>query len=430
MANPEHLAKLKEGVEMWNRWRAEHSEIVNPDLREAPPYKADLRGADLREADLGDACLSRANLWETCLQMADLSGADLREADFRGADLGHANLSRANAWGAYLHGANLGGADLSETDLRNTDLTSTNLSMAICRRANFEGARLVGTNLEKVDLNGARVYGISAWDLRLRDSMQQNLVITPEGQPTITVDDLEVAQFIYLLLNNEHVRRVIDTITSKVVLILGRFTTERKTVLDAIHRDNLYAGQHGPVHHRRSDRPKQCPARAGDGRPRHRRSRPADSPRRTAGVRDVRRSQDEIPLGAGAVPIHVQRTPDHSPRRPGDCSCRSEGEGASAEGKVKHSCASSTFQIVDLIYEVRSSLQRMRGTAPKPLGLLEQLSYGNLESVRDLYDDAFTRASLPCAVMTARTPRCRCTTCTNPRFSISVSSAPTSVVLL
>jgi uncharacterized protein YjbI with pentapeptide repeats len=246
MANPEHLAKLKEGVEMWNRWRAEHSEIVNPDLREAPLYKADLRGADLREADLGDACLSRANLWETCLQMADLSGADLREADFRGADLGHANLSRANAWGAYLHSANLGGADLSETDLRNTDLTSTNLSMAICRRANFEGARLVGTNLEKVDLNGARVYGISAWDLRLRDSMQQNLVITPEGQPTITVDDLEVAQFIYLLLNNEHVRRVIDTITSKVVLILGRFTTERKTVLDAI-REELRKRNYLPV---------------------------------------------------------------------------------------------------------------------------------------------------------------------------------------
>ncbi len=48
------------------------------------------------------------------------------------------------------------------------------------------------------------------------------------------VDNLEVAQFIYLLLNNEDIRQVIDTITSKVVLILGRFTPERKAVLDAI----------------------------------------------------------------------------------------------------------------------------------------------------------------------------------------------------
>ena len=40
----------------------------------------------------------------------------------------------------------------------------------------------------------------------------------------------------YLLLNNEEIRHVIDTITSKVVLILGRFMPERKAILDAIRR--------------------------------------------------------------------------------------------------------------------------------------------------------------------------------------------------
>ena len=45
------------------------------------------------------------------------------------------------------------------------------------------------------------------------------------------MDDLEIAQFIYLLLNNQKIRHVIDTITSKIVLILGRFTPERKAVL-------------------------------------------------------------------------------------------------------------------------------------------------------------------------------------------------------
>ena len=61
---------------------------------------------------------------------------------------------------------------------------------------------------------------------------QRNLVITPEHEPEITVDNIEVAQFIYLMLNNEKVREVIDTITSKAVLILGRFTEERKPVLE------------------------------------------------------------------------------------------------------------------------------------------------------------------------------------------------------
>jgi hypothetical protein len=61
-----------------------------------------------------------------------------------------------------------------------------------------------------------------------------NLIITPPDQPVITVDNLEVAQFIYLLLQNEKIREVIDTITTKAVLILGRFTPERKAVLEAI----------------------------------------------------------------------------------------------------------------------------------------------------------------------------------------------------
>jgi hypothetical protein len=31
MANQEHLSKLEEGVEAWNRWRKEHPDI-RPDL--------------------------------------------------------------------------------------------------------------------------------------------------------------------------------------------------------------------------------------------------------------------------------------------------------------------------------------------------------------------------------------------------------------
>jgi hypothetical protein len=50
---------------------------------------------------------------------------------------------------------------------------------------------------------------------------------------------MEVAQFLYLLLHNEKLQRVIDTITTKVVLILGRFSLpERKSVLDGL-RDEL-----------------------------------------------------------------------------------------------------------------------------------------------------------------------------------------------
>ena len=59
--------------------------------------------------------------------------------------------------------------------------------------------------------------------------------IAPVMEPPITVDNIKVAQFIYLILNNEEIRDVINTLTSKSVLILGRFAPpERKAILDAL----------------------------------------------------------------------------------------------------------------------------------------------------------------------------------------------------
>ncbi len=84
------------------------------------------------------------------------------------------------------------------------------------------------------------------WDTQLQGAIQQDLIITQEGQPIITVDDLEVAQFIYLLLHNERLRDVIDTVGEKAVLILGSFQDERKVVLDAI-RDELRKRNYIPI---------------------------------------------------------------------------------------------------------------------------------------------------------------------------------------
>ena len=92
---------------------------------------------------------------------------------------------------------------------------------------------LVDTDLAGADLTSCRVYGVSAWGLKLDGAKQQDLVITREDEPTVTVDNIEVAQFIYLMLHNQKIRDVIDTITPKAVLILGRFTDERKAVLGA-----------------------------------------------------------------------------------------------------------------------------------------------------------------------------------------------------
>ena len=275
MANEEHLAILRQGVERWNRWRAENPSI-RPDFFEADLSTTDLRGGNFTEADVtrGDlsganlsgahlsradltvANLSGANLSRADLSRADLSRAYLTEAYLRGAYLRGANLSGANLSGANLSGADLSGANLSRADLSRADLTvanlsganlsGANLSGANLSRADLEAATLVDTNLTGADLSGCRVFGISAWRLCLENTIQDELMITAGNEPTITVDSLEIAQFIYLLLNNERIRHVIDSITSKVVLILGRFTPDRKQVLDRL-REELRKRDYLPI---------------------------------------------------------------------------------------------------------------------------------------------------------------------------------------
>jgi uncharacterized protein YjbI with pentapeptide repeats len=251
VANEEHLQIIRQGVDVWNEWRLDNLEL-RPDLSGADFSGADLSRADLRRAVLTGACFSRAYLFGAVLSEAVLSGADLRSADLSTADLGEADLSGANLSGAdfsfasllhtNLSEANLIGANLGWANLRHTDLKGARLI-----DANLAEAQLIGTDLRGTTLTGSHVYGTSVWDVKVNDETnQQNLVITDHHQPVITVDNIKVAQFIYLLLNNQEIRDVIDIITSKVVLILGRFSKERKPVLDAL-REELRKHDYLPI---------------------------------------------------------------------------------------------------------------------------------------------------------------------------------------
>jgi hypothetical protein len=250
MANDEHLALLKQDVAAWNAWRDENSNI-RPDLSGADFFEANLieaflYEADLSRADLRRATLTGANLYGADLRGANLSRANLSEANFWGANLGKADLSWANLIDAYLGEADLGEANLGEANLSGARLGAANLKGANLRGADLYSALLVDTDLTGADLSGCHIYGVSAWGLKLEGVKQQNLVITQKDEPEITVDNIEVAQFIYLLLHNQKIRDVIDTITSKAVLILGRFTDERKAVLDAL-REELRKRDYLPI---------------------------------------------------------------------------------------------------------------------------------------------------------------------------------------
>jgi len=300
MANKRHLAMLKKGVKVWNTWRRNHPGL-KPQLDQIDLGKLDLGGADLSHANLKSTDLTQVRLQEADLDLAHLEKADLSEvdltrvklnwasvdganlkraklidADLYGAVLNEANLESANLTGANLQKASLENANLIEAilsgaslkyavlkgallagaDLTGADLSEANLTRSYLGAANFTGANLykcdfmsasmLETNFSSANLSESRIYGIASWGVKLHGANQSNLIISIGNETTITVDNLEVAQFIYLLLNNEKIRGVIDTIARKVVLILGRFTPERKVVLDAI-REELRKRDYLPV---------------------------------------------------------------------------------------------------------------------------------------------------------------------------------------
>ena len=72
MANPEHLAILKQGVGVWNQGREENPDI-RPDLSDADLHGADLAQAHLRYSDLTGANLIKANLGGATLVCCDLT---------------------------------------------------------------------------------------------------------------------------------------------------------------------------------------------------------------------------------------------------------------------------------------------------------------------------------------------------------------------
>ncbi len=220
MANEKQLNLLKSSVKDWNEWRAENpNEKI--DLR-----SADLLGTNLSGADLQNADLRRMNLRDVNLSSANLQGADLYRANMNGVNLTDANLKGANLYRVYL----------GRADMRAADLSNANLQMSLLSQTKIEGA----------SFHKALVHGISTWNLEGIPANQSGLIITADDEAEVTVDDLKMAQFVYLLLNNKEIRSVINTVTSKAVLILGRFYEERKVVLDAL-REELKKNDLAPI---------------------------------------------------------------------------------------------------------------------------------------------------------------------------------------
>jgi uncharacterized protein YjbI with pentapeptide repeats len=131
VANPDHLAKLTEGVANWNAWRQEnrevHVDLSGANLEGAKLNRTEFNNANLRftslynvknlrEAHLSKALAPRERPCPTPGAMIDAASSarvDLSGTDLKGTDFGRTKL----------HGANLSGADLRDADFWRANLT-------------------------------------------------------------------------------------------------------------------------------------------------------------------------------------------------------------------------------------------------------------------------------------------------------------------
>lgn len=164
--NLEQVAILEQGVEVWNKWREENSDIridlSNACLSNTVLIGADLKGANFSRAIFDNADLTKADLAGSNLEYAYFDRAILKNVNLITANLEYARLYRCNLTNAKLLRAKLEMARLNESDLTRTNLSSaslknTGLSEVNLKEANLEDVDFIRTYFDRTNFDGAQL---------------------------------------------------------------------------------------------------------------------------------------------------------------------------------------------------------------------------------------------------------------------------------
>jgi uncharacterized protein YjbI with pentapeptide repeats len=254
MAKRQHTKIISKGVEHWNEWRLNRPDF-RPNLIGLDLSQRNLTGINLSDAILRGAQFNESILVNANFKNADATGANFKQANLKKADFTSATIARASLRGAILEGSRLYranafrcqmrrarlkrtsfyNANMKHANLSETTIIQSNFDGAILREAVFTRAILIDVHLNSADVSGSQVYGIAAWDLHTDEhTRMDSLIVTKENFPPVTVDDLRVAQLVYLMLSSATLRNIVNTMATKMVLVLGSFAKPRKSVLEAL----------------------------------------------------------------------------------------------------------------------------------------------------------------------------------------------------
>ena len=150
MANPQHLAWLKEGVEKWNARR--QSQRFDPNLSSEDISKA-LGGherEDIREISV--------HLRNVNLSGANLSNSTLRDTDLTGATFSNSNLTNAKLTGSHFIGTRFVGGSSRGARFHSAKFLKTQFIRNDLTAAQFNGAELQETKFLRCILDQTHLY--------------------------------------------------------------------------------------------------------------------------------------------------------------------------------------------------------------------------------------------------------------------------------
>jgi hypothetical protein len=163
VANEEHIKILKQGVEVWNKWRKDNPDIT-PDLT------------------------------STALNNLNLEGANLIKADFDRTSIIHSNFNNAIFTEANMHLASFIVAQFVKADLSNSGITTADFIEANLEKATLANARIIGARFRNVifkdtDFSNAHMHEVSFSNVDLSSAKGLESV-THEHPSTIGIDTL------------------------------------------------------------------------------------------------------------------------------------------------------------------------------------------------------------------------------------------------
>ncbi len=223
--NKRHLAMLKKGAVTWNRWREKNPDVIPQlsgiklfpkELRDLSEYNLDYANlasitgtiVSFKYASLVGANLEKANFRESNFEEADLRNANLKSIVIQSSQFKRANLQKANLQEASIRFSNFTGVNLEKANLKEADLSQVDFQKAIFKKANLTNTKLHNLDLREANFNKASlekatitecsVYGVAFLGTNLDKITLRNAYISPEKKEGLPINDLSLAQIIYL----------------------------------------------------------------------------------------------------------------------------------------------------------------------------------------------------------------------------------------